>query len=105
MSLNISSIINDTKKDFTRDRSSAINNFLQTHDSAVIISYIKKARGDSIKFYYLKDGKKCASDYVLKNAKTLINALLKNGAKLYQYNNGAIKDYKEDQKTINNNYK
>lgn len=96
MTLNIASIINETKKDFTRDRVSVINDFLKNNDGAVIISYIKKARGDSIKFYYLKDGKKCTSDYVVKNAKVLINALLNNGAKLYQYNNGAIKDYKKD---------
>ena len=96
MSLNISSIINDTKKDFTRERTSVINDFLQANADSVVISYIKKARGDSIKFYYLKDSKKCTSDYVVKNAKTLINALLKNGAKLYVYNNGTIKDYKKD---------
>ena len=96
MTLNISDIITSTRKDFTRDRVSVINDFLKHNDDAVIISYIKKARGDSIKFYYLKDGKKCASDYVVKNAKILINALINNGAKLYVYNNGAIKDYKKD---------
>lgn len=96
MTLNISSIITDVKKDFTRERASVINDFLQVNDDAVILSYIKKTRGDSIKFYYLKDSKKCTSDYVLKNAKILINALLNNGAKLYVYNNGAIKDYKKD---------
>lgn len=96
MALNISSIINETKKDFTRDRASVITDFLQANNDAVVISYIKKTRGDSIKFYYLKDGKKCISDYVVKNAKTLINALLKNGAKIYVYNNGAIKDYKKE---------
>lgn len=96
MTLNITSIINDTKKDFTRDRASVINDFLKNHNDAVILSYIKKTRGDSIKFYYLKDDKKCTSDYVIKNAKILINALINNGAKLYQYNNGKIEEYKGD---------
>lgn len=94
--MDISTIINDTKKDFTRDRSSVIKDFLQKNDNSVILSYIKKARGDSIKFYYIKDGKKCASDYVVKNAKTLILAFLHNGVKLYQYDNGTIKEYKKD---------
>lgn len=69
--MDISSIITDTKKDFTRERASVINDFLQENPNSVILSYIKKARGDSIKFYYLKDGKKCTSDYIVKNAKTL----------------------------------
>lgn len=94
--MDITSIINETKKDFTRDRASVINNFLKNNNNAVILSYIKKARGDSIKFYYIKDAKKCTSDYVVKNAKILIQAFLKNGIKLYQYNNGTIKDYKKD---------
>ena len=96
MTLNIASIINETKKDFTRDRASVISDFLKAHDDAVVLSYIKKTRGDSIKFYYLKDGKKCSSDYVVKNAKVLINVLLNKGVTLYQYNNGTIKDYKKD---------
>lgn len=94
--MDISSIITEVKKDFTRDRASVIKDFLQNNDSSVVLSYIKKARGDSIKFYYMKDGKKCTSDYVVKNAKTLIAAFLKNGVKLYQYNNGTIKEYKKD---------
>ena len=96
MSLDISSIITDVKKDFTRDRASVISDFLKDNNNAVIISYIKKTRGDSIKFYYIKDEKKCASDYVVKNARTLITAFLKNGVKIYQYNNGTIKEYKKD---------
>ena len=94
--MDISSIITEVKKDFTRDRASIIKDFLKDNDNSVILSYIKKARGDSIKFYYIKDGKKCASDYVVKNAKTLITALLKNGVKLYKYNNGVIDEYKKD---------
>lgn len=94
--MNISDIITDVKKDFTRDRSSIITDFLNANTNSVILSYIKKSRGDSIKFYYLKDGKKCASDYIVKNAKTLINAFLKNGIKLYMYNNGKIDEYKKD---------
>lgn len=94
--MDITSIINNTKKDFTRDRASVITDFLQAHNNAVILSYIKKTRGDSIKFYYLKDGKKCTSDYVIKNAKTLINAFLKNDIALYQYNNGKIEEYQKD---------
>lgn len=94
--MDISSIITSTKKDFTRERASVINDFLNTNTNSVILSYIKKARGDSIKFYYLKNGKKCTSDYVTKNARVLIDAFLKNGIKLYQYNNGTITEYKKD---------
>lgn len=94
--MDISSIITKTKKDFTRDRSSVITDFLKNNTNSVVISYIKKARGDSIKFYYIKDGKKCANDIVVKNAKTLITALLKNNVKLYRYNNGDITEYKKD---------
>ena len=94
--MEISSIITSVKKDFTRERASVINDFLNTHTNAVILSYIKKSRGDSIKFYYLKDGKKCASDYVIKNAKTLIAAFLKNNIALYQYSDGKITEYKKE---------
>ena len=94
--MDISSIITEVKKDFTRDRSSIINDFLNNNNNAVIISYIKKSRGDSIKFYYLKDGIKYSSDYVVKNAKILIKAFLNNGIKLYQYNNNKIEEYKKD---------
>lgn len=94
--MDISSIITKVKKDFTRDRVSIINDFLNNNNNAVVISYIKKSRGDSIKFYYLKDDKKCSSDYVVKNAKVLIKAFLNNGIKLYQYNNNKIKEYKKD---------
>lgn len=94
--MDISSIITKTKKDFTRDRVSVISDFLKNNADSVIISYIKKTRGDSIKFYYIKDGKKCNSDIVVKNGKVLITALLKNGVKLYRYNNGDIEEYKKD---------
>lgn len=94
--MNISDIISSTKKDFTRDRASVINDFLQDNPDSVILSYIKKSRGDSIKFYYLKDGKKCTSDYVVKNARTLINAFTKNDIALYQYKNGTIEEYTKD---------
>lgn len=94
--MDITSIINETKKEFTRERTSAINDFLQDNPDSVILSYIKKTRGDSIKFYYIKDGKKYTSDYVVKNAKILISALLNKDVKLYQYNNGTITDYKKD---------
>lgn len=94
--MNITSIITEVKKDFTRERASVITDFLKNNPDGVVLSYIKKTRGDSVKFYYLKDNKKCASDYVVKNAKILIAALLKNGAKLYLYNNGTITDYIKD---------
>lgn len=94
--MDISSIITSVKKDFTRERTSVITDFLNANANSVVLSYIKKTRGDSIKFYYIKDGKKCASDYVVKNAKTLIQAFLKNGVKLYKYNNGTIEEYKKD---------
>ena len=94
--MDISEIITSVKKDFTRDRASVITAFLNANANSVVLSYIRKARGDSIKFYYIKDGKKCASDYIVKNAQTLINAFLKNGVKLYKYNNGKIEDFKKD---------
>ena len=94
--MDISSIITEVKKDFTRERVSVIKDFLNANANSVVISYIKKTRGDSIKFYYIKDGKKCSSDYIVKNAKTLIQVFLKNGIKLYQYNNGTIEEYKKD---------
>lgn len=93
--INVSTIINNTKKDFTRDRASVINDFLAKNNDVVILSYIKKSRGDSIKFYYIEDGKKITSDYVLKNAKILINALLKNDTKIYVHNGGKITPYKD----------
>lgn len=96
MDLDILNIITETRKDFTRERTSVIMDFLKNNNNSVVLSYIKKSRGDSIKFYYLKDNKKYTSDYVLKNAKVLIQALLNNGVTLYQYNNGAIKEYKKD---------
>lgn len=94
--MDISSIITSVKKDFTRDRSSVILDFLKNNNNSVVLSYIKKTRGDSIKFYYIKNNKKCSSDYVLKNARILINVFLKNGIKLYKYNNGIIEEYKKD---------
>ena len=95
--MDISSIITEVKsKEFTRERSSVITDFLKSNSNSVILSYIKKTRGDSIKFYYIKDNKKCASDYVVKNARTLITAFLKNNVKLYRYNNGTIEEYKKD---------
>lgn len=94
--MDITDIITDVKKSFTRDRASVIGDFLQVNPECVVLSYIKKARGDSIKFYYMKDNKKCASDYVVKNAKVLIQAFLKNGVQLHQYVDGKIEDYKEE---------
>ena len=94
--MDISSIITEVKKDFTRERVSVITDFLKNNANSVILSYIKKTRGDSIKFYYIKDNKKCSSDYVVKNAETLITAFLKNNVKLYRYNNGTIEEYKKD---------
>lgn len=94
--LDITSIISDTKKDFTRDRTSAINDFLNNNPEAVVLSYIKKARGDAIKFYYIQDSKKTTCEYVVKNAKILIQALEKSGAKLYTHNNGTITEYNKE---------
>lgn len=94
--INVTSIINASKKEFTRDRSSVINDFLKDNDNSVVISLINKDRGDSIKFYYLQDNKKVVNDYVIKNAKILINALLKNNIKIYVHNNGKITPYTGD---------
>lgn len=94
--MDIASIITEVKKDFTRERVSVINDFLKNNANSVIISYIKKTRGDSIKFYYIKDGKKCASDYIVRNAKAIIKVLQAKGKKIYKYNNGTIEEYKKD---------
>lgn len=96
--MDISSIITNTKKDFTRQRASVIKDFLYNNDNTVVLSLIKKARGDSVKFYYKKDGAIVANDIVLKNAKTLIKAFTKNNISLYTYSNGAITPY--DDKTL-----
>lgn len=87
--IDIASIILDTKKDFTRDRKSVIKDFLVKNNNSVIISYIKKTRGDSIKLYTIKDGTIKSYDYVVKNAKIVLQALAENGVKLYQYNKDA----------------
>ena len=94
--MDIASIITEVKKDFTRDRVSVITDFLKNNANCTVISYIKKTRGDSIKFYYIKDGKKYNNDIVVKNAKTLIKVLQVRGIKIYQYNNGKIEEYKKD---------
>lgn len=96
--MDISSIITNTKKDFIRQRVSVIKDFLYNNDNTVVLSLIKKARGDSIKFYYKKDGAILNNDIVLKNAKTLIKAFIKNNIALYVYNNGIITPY--DDKTL-----
>lgn len=91
--MNISDIITTTKKDFTRQRASVIKDFLYNNDNTIVLSLIKKARGDSVKFYYKKDGAIINNDIVLKNAKVLIKAFNKNNIALYVYNNGAITPY------------
>lgn len=91
--LKVSDIINNTKKEFTRERASVINDFLKDNDNTVIISFINKDRGESIKFYYIEDGKKLTNDYIVKNAKILINALIKDGKKIYLHDNGKITPY------------
>lgn len=96
--MDIASIINNTKKDFTRQRASVIKDFLYNNDNTIVLSLIKKARGDSVKFYYKKDGAIINNDIVLKNAKVLIKAFLKNNIALYVYNGGAITPY--DDKTL-----
>lgn len=93
MTLAIYDIITDAKKDFTRDKKSAIKDFLYNNKDAVIMSLIKKARGDSVKFYYIKDGKVQNNDIVLKNAKTLIKAFNKNNIALYVYSDNKISPY------------
>ena len=96
--MDISSIIISAKKDFTRQRASVIKDFLYNNDNAIVLSLIKKARGDSVKFYYKKDGAIVNNDIVIKNAKVLIKAFMKNNIALYVYNNGAIAPY--DDKTL-----
>ena len=91
--LKISEVIQETKKDFTRDRSSVIGDFLNSHPKAVILSYIKKTRGDAIRFNYTEGGKRMSCEYVVNNAKTLLKALNKNGTELYVHNNGKITEY------------
>ena len=91
--IDVYNIINDSKKSFTRERASVINNFLKSHAGAVILSFNNKERGASVNFYYLKNDKKVKSDYVLKNAKIVIDALKSGGASLYYYNGQSVKEY------------
>lgn len=85
--IDIASIISNTKKDFTRDRKSAIKDFLvKNNNNSVIISHMNKARGASIKIYTIQGDAIKTYDYVIKNARIVLQALDKNGVELYHYN-------------------
>lgn len=87
--MDILSIIEKEKQNFTRDRKSVIKEYLNKKPKAVIYSDIKKARGDSTKFYYIKDGQVVYNDYCAKNAEILKQAFIKNNIVLL-----SIKDIK-----------
>lgn len=94
--MDISSIILESKKTFTRDRASVIMEFLKNNNDAVIISYVKKARGDSVRFTYLKDHKKVTSDFVINNAKIVIKDLQNKKIQLYLYDKNTIKEFRDE---------
>lgn len=75
----ISDIINNAKKDFKREKTSIITEYLLKNPKTVIKSTINKKRGSSIKIYYLQNGVKKSCDYVEKNAQVVLNALKNNG--------------------------
>ena len=88
--MDILSIIEKEKQNFTRDRKSYIKEYLENNPGAVIYSDIKKARGNSTKFYYIKDGKMVYNDYCTKNAEILKQAFIKNNIVIL-----SIKDIKK----------
>lgn len=87
--MDIASIIEKEKQNFTRDRKSVIKEYLNKNNKDIVISQLNKARGASVKFYYIKDGKIVYNDYCEKNAAILIKALEKNNIKIVN-----IKDIK-----------
>lgn len=99
--IDITSIITSCKDNFTRDKKSVIKDFLYNNDNSVVVSLLRKTRGDSMKIYTLDNNNNIkAYDYVLKNAYIVLQALHKNGVKLYKYDKSAnnISEY-----TLNNN--
>lgn len=80
--MDVLSIIEKSKKDFTRDRKSYIRKMLEKYPATVVYSEMKKARGASTRFYYLKDGATVYNDYCQKNAEILKQAFIKNGVVL-----------------------
>lgn len=76
--LTISTIINNAKKEFKRDKSSIITDYLKKHPKSVVTSTINKKRGASVKIYYLHNGVKKSNDYVPKNAEVVLKALKAN---------------------------
>lgn len=93
--LDITSIILESKKDFTRDKKSIIKDYLKNNNNHVVITYVNKKRGSSIKLYTIKNDAIKTYDYVVKNALIVIDALIKNGVTIKQYDkvNNAIIDY------------
>lgn len=93
--LDITSIILESKKDFTRDKKSIIKDYLKNNNNDVVITYVNKKRGSSIKLYTIKNDTIKTYDYVIKNALIVIDALIKNGVTIKQYDkvNNAIIDY------------
>lgn len=87
--MDIASIIENTKTEFKRDRKSYIKEYLENNPGAVVYSDIKKARGASTKFYYMKNNKMVYNDYCEKNAEVLKQAFIKNNVILL-----SVKDIK-----------
>lgn len=76
--MDILSIIENSKKTFTRDRKSYIRETLEKYPAAVVYSDLKKTRGASTRFYYMKNGAMVYNDYCQKNADILKAAFIKN---------------------------
>ena len=97
MSIDFESVLNSTKSSFTRERTSVINEYLNSNTSDIIISLVfKKTRGISVKFYHYKNGAILHKDYVLKNALVLLKALQHNNLNIMLHNDGKIVKYDMD---------
>lgn len=88
--INLDSIISETKKQFTRDKKSIIKDYLSQNKDSVIITLIKKSRGDSIKIYTINKN----YDYIFKNGVIVLQALLKNNVTIKQLYKNNLNDIK-----------
>lgn len=73
------SVIEEVKKSFTKDKTSAITEALKSGQKVIVKTTLNKAKGQVIRFYYLKDDKKAYSDYCPNNAKIIEEALKHKG--------------------------
>lgn len=73
------SIIEEAKKSFTKDKTSAITEALKSGQKVIVKTTLEKAKGQVIRFYHLEDGKKAYNDYCPNNAKIIEEALKQKG--------------------------